>query len=73
MRAGVSRPHRRREAVRVRPRELLEGRLPIASRCSITCALEDGLTRKAMEHDLETLIGALAYDLINASDFEPCD
>ena len=44
VRAGVSRPQRRREAVRVRPRELLEGRLPIASRCSITCALEDGLT-----------------------------
>ena len=31
------------------------------------------IDRKAMEHDLDTLIGALAYDLINASDFEPCD
>ena len=31
------------------------------------------IDRKAMEHDLDTLIGALAYDLINASDFEPRD
>jgi hypothetical protein len=31
------------------------------------------IDRKAMEHELDTLIGALAYDLINASDFEPCD
>jgi hypothetical protein len=29
--------------------------------------------RKAMECDLETLIGALRYDLIEASDFEACD
>ena len=35
---------RTREAVRVRLREEFEGRLPIASRCRITCALEDGLT-----------------------------
>ena len=31
------------------------------------------IDRKTMEHDLDTLIGALAYDLINASDFEPYD
>jgi hypothetical protein len=43
-RAGVSRPRRRREPVRVRPHEQLERRLPIASRCGITCALDDGLT-----------------------------
>lgn len=31
------------------------------------------IDRTAMEHDLDTLIGALRYDLIDASDFEPCD
>jgi hypothetical protein len=31
------------------------------------------IDRKAMEHDLDTLIGALRCDLIDASDFEPCD
>ena len=29
--------------------------------------------RKAMEHDLDTLIGALRYDLIDARDFERRD
>jgi hypothetical protein len=29
--------------------------------------------RKGMEHDLDTLIAALRRDLIDASDFEPCD
>jgi hypothetical protein len=31
------------------------------------------IDRKAMEHDLDTLIGALRYDLIDASDFKPCE
>ena len=30
------------------------------------------IDRDAMEHDLDTLIGALRYDLIDASDFKPC-
>jgi len=31
------------------------------------------IDREAMEHDLDTLIAALRSDLIDASDFEPCD
>jgi hypothetical protein len=43
-----------------------------ASMVTLRAAVESS-DREAMEHDLDTLIRALRYDLIDASDFEPCD